>query len=174
MKTTYSFWPANGSHYTQDDADKLGPALLMVEKKHGIMDREVVYEESKKKRSPFHRYIWKGTDKEEAKAHRLWRCQNLIASIHIIPETNGSNKPKTVRLYPSKIKTRDGKEGFVNIDKIRDDDFLGRQVLENALSELVSFQRRYGRLLKYLGHTADLDELQGRLALEIEQTKATA
>jgi len=112
----------------------------IAEENGGILKPEVVVEEARPKSSPIHsRFTW--DDSKAAHEHRLWQARQLIRVVVEVIEGVKGRHEVFVSL------SSDRKEsGYRVMTEVLSKSELRRQMLSDALNELVLFQEKYQRL----------------------------
>lgn len=123
--------------------DKVLNVLKNIARKHGgTVKPEDVVEEARNKNHPLHdKFEW--DDTRAGEQFRLVQARQLINATVIFQDVKGGTT--TVRAFVSLPQDR-GKEGYRPLTVVLSDEEFTRQLLESALGELESFQRKYSKL----------------------------
>jgi len=107
----------------------------------GIILPELVVERARPASSPLHgRFEWDNT--KAAHAHRLWQARQLISVC--VEQIEGVSEPTNV--FVSLRSDRNNEGGYRVMTEVLSRAELKAQMLNDALKELQSFQRKYASL----------------------------
>lgn len=137
MKKTYR--AGRGKFISNKQAQVYGEHLagLSKEKKNQLTAQDVV-NDARSTESPTHDYFeW--DDSIAAEKHRLEQARCLIRSIDIIVTYQGEERPIRAIVCVE----HSGKEAYTPIQVVAKNADLRQQVVEKALNEIISWQRRY-------------------------------
>jgi len=129
--------------------------LERIRKTHGnILRPEDVVEAAENEKSPLHAFFaW-----EEAKAaheYRLWQARKLIANVTV--EIRGE---KTNEYWNATVTVRNEKtQGYFTTKDVLSNEALYHQVLEEALSDLRYWQKKY-KQIKELKNVINEEEIK--------------
>lgn len=145
-----------GSSLSNADAELVGAYL---EELGQELTPEVLVSKARNKKSPIHKFFnW--DDKSAAQQHRLAQARRLIRSVEIVVEVD--HEARRVPMYHSLVVSRESAPSrrYVHFDSIVKDDDSRRAVLDQALNELVTWQKRYRETRDVFGgvHSA-IDEV---------------
>lgn len=144
-------------------AQIVGEYLERLRSKEKLTPRAVV-SAARAKSSPIHNaFEW--NDSKAAEKYRLTQARTLIGSVEVVVETSAA-KPQQVRAFVHvTCRTEDDGAEYVPVQSAMADPAMRKQVLNSALSELVSWKVRY-QGLKELARIFE--------AIDAEQLKFTA
>jgi hypothetical protein len=137
---------ATGTRFTNEDAQKLGPYLTELAKKHGRLTRKLLLEIAEDTpKSPLRGYFdW--NDTSAARRYRLIQAGEIIRFVKyyaIVGETRIETRAfENVRVSDQVPNATPGR-GYVLASTVFTNDDLSRQILERALKELRSWEDRY-------------------------------
>ncbi len=166
------FRAGEGSRYTDEDAEVLGPALAALVKEHqGELAAADIVEEARSRHSVFHEYIFADDDKTAAAKHREELARGLVRSIYVCWSGNSNGEPveESTRLLRwvvvpaqdaeeaqeeaeegvrpgrrSKVKKRDRRtRRLVTVDEAVSNAEYVRQMIEAARQDLKRCEARY-------------------------------
>lgn len=125
----------------------------------GLLLPEVVVEAAKAKTSPLHKHFeWNNT--KAAAQHRLWQARQLISvCVQILP---GATEP--VQVYASLSTDRANGGGYRTTVEILSDADQREQLLQDALHDMNTWQRRYASLRQLSQVFAAIKKTKQRLA----------
>ena len=127
-------------------------------KNHGILSPEAVVEAAKNPNSALHtRFEWDNT--KAAHQYRLWQARNLLRVVVEIIDDGAEKIP--VNVFVSLTPDRTGDTGgYRQVIDVVSNKTLYNTMLENAVSELESFKKKYQRI-KELGRIfREIDKLK--------------
>jgi len=145
----------------KSDAQIIGEELMRIRQKYGDLRPAHVVAEAKDPKNPLHRNLeW--IDSDAAHAHRLVQARSLIRSIVTI-EAPGREIPTFVS-----IKSESKGQRYEPIGAVLRSVGLRKQMLKQAETDLVAFQRRYN-LFKEVVKAAEkpLEVVRGLLGDEL-------
>jgi hypothetical protein len=113
----------------------------------GKLSPAAVVEDARSRVSPLHRaFQW--DDSKAAKEHRLWQARHLINSLIVV--VKGGNSPESQRPKRAFVSVvRNKSRSYTARASALSEEDLRRQMVEQAIRELLSWRSRHG----------DLDEL---------------
>lgn len=140
-----TFKAGKGSSFDDVKAQTYGEFLWKLKEENGdVLTSAQIVEKAKPKNSPIHDYFeWDDTTAGEK--WRLWQARNLIGRIEIIVVSDG--KEDQIRAFHN-ISVQEGEEherGYVTLRDVQKNENYFEIVLENALNEIKSWQKRYGQ-----------------------------
>lgn len=138
---------AGSRRFSARKASVVASVFASIRKSTGSLTPRAVLTHARSSRSPLHRFFdW--SDASAAEKHRLGQARELIASVRIRIRAEGSGEIRTVRAY---IRAQQPKVGsnFVETQIVMGDDFMRRQVLQQALEDLRRFEERYQQLEEF-------------------------
>jgi hypothetical protein len=156
---TYHFKAVEGSRYTDQDAQRIGPELTRIAQRDGEIRPQAVVDEARSRRSPFHRHFQWDIQKA-AEQHWLDTAGRLIRAIKIEVVSGPQRAPKEVRAFV-KIDRATGYRPTIEVFQ-RDD--YRNAVLSRALEELEVWKKRYENFV-------DFSEIFGDVAPIIVQAQ---
>lgn len=148
--------PVKGSQLNQEQAQKYGEYISILEEEHGGVGVSLIVQDAAKKRSPLHEYFeW--DDKVAAGNYRIEQARHLLKNINVVVKTNGDEqevrafhaiKPKVLE---AKEQPTNGKayqppgqeHRFISVQRAMSDKEMATEVVQNALRELVAWKRKY-------------------------------
>lgn len=150
-------WKSGFAYSTS--ADTVGKVLEKIEKRDGKVTAKSFLAESKKKSSPTHS-MFEWDDAKAANKYRLQQSAQIINQLEITLE-DGNSAPAFVNV---RIKSVKQSASFLNVQTALSDEEYSRIVLQNALSELLSFQKKYNGLKELSDVFASIKSLQEQMA----------
>lgn len=125
----------------------------------GLLMPEVVVEAAKPKTSPLHKHFeWNNT--KAAAQHRLWQARQLISvCVTILP---GETEP--MQCFSSLSTDRGNGGGYRTTVEVLSNEDMRQQLLQDALHDMNSFQRRYASLRQLAQVFAAIKKTNRRLA----------
>jgi hypothetical protein len=97
------FRAATGSRFNKSDAERIGPELLRLKKKHGVLTKDLLVQKAHDTRSVLHDdFNW--DDASAAHAHRLEQARYILRSIMIVWDEStddGGIEQVSTRLFHS-------------------------------------------------------------------------
>ena len=140
------FKAGEGSGFNDEKAQVYGEFLWQIREENGdTLSPHTVVEKAKPRTSPIHDFFeW--NNGVAAEKYRIWQARNLIGRIEIVVESDGE-KDQIRAFHNITVKeTEDGRErGYVTITDIKQNQEYLEIVLENALNEIKSWQKRYSQ-----------------------------
>lgn len=139
-KKTYTAKPT--APFPKNKAQEVGEELNRIREEYGKATPEVIVEASRPKDSVFHSYFdW--NDAIAAEKHRKQQARHISSSItcEVIVE---SGEKKTVRAFINVKKAEEPE--YVPVEIVMKDEDLRRQMLANALKELIGIKQKYQTL----------------------------
>lgn len=139
--------------------------LIRIAKKNGgILKPEHVVESARDPASPLHRYfIWSDTE-----AARLWRLEQARRLIRAAVTVVHPLQPQPVRLFVSIPSDRHPDGGYRFIHDVMKNHDWRRQLLRQAMRDLIAFKRRYETLRELTRLMGVIDDTIERLESEME------
>lgn len=139
------FKAGKGSMFDNEKAQTYGEFLWKIKEENGdVLTPIQIIEKAKPKNSPIHEFFeWDDTIAGEK--WRLWQARYLIGRIEIIVQSDGEEDQ--IRAFHN-ISVQDGKDherGYVTLKDVQSNQDYLEIVLENALDEIKSWQKRYGQ-----------------------------
>ena len=115
--------------------------LLLIEERDGTLKPEAVVKYAKNKKTALHsKFNW--DDSSAAEHWRLEQARGIIrVTVTVLP-----NQDMPVRAFVSLRDDRNVNIGYRNITSVLSDEELRRQLLNDALSEMQVFKRKYAQL----------------------------
>lgn len=130
--------------------------IKMLENKHGYLTPELIVNDAMNPNSPLHsQFTW---DKDSA-AHAYWLVQarNLIRSVKVVFTVD----TKTIQTVAYVRDPTKGKEqGYLSIDKIRNNEDLARSALANEFKSVGHHLKRARRLAAVFGLNDKVEEME--------------
>ena len=148
------FVPMPGSRITVGQAQAAGEVFTDLLERHGAVKAELVLDAGRPENSPIHAYFtW--DDGEAAEKHRISEAQTLIRSVRVIRDDMPAQEQPAVR-YLLSVEATEGEtrfegKAYLPLPDIKNNPEYRRQVLQDALSEFRSLQRKYRDLEAELG-----------------------
>lgn len=137
---------AQGSQFSQEDADIIGPVIEKLAAKGRSTAPEIV-NAARPESSPLHPYFeW--DDSEAAELHRQNQARELTRAIVVIRKTQDDEVEHEVRAFfpvhrdPEAKKHREPRQ-YVHIDDILADEELSEQVVVDAMKMLRAWRNRF-------------------------------
>lgn len=126
------------------DPQVYGEAIRALGDEHGYVSPDDVWRAARKATHPLHpEFEWDKT--KAAEAHWRQRSRQLIGAIYIMAEANKPARPAYFN-----VQAEDGRR-YVPEEQVAADIMLRTALLENAVRELRSFRRRFGRMTYIVG-----------------------
>jgi len=137
------FKAGKGSTFDDVKAQTYGEFLWKIREENGdVLTPIQIVEKAKPKASPIHEFFeW--NDEIAGDKYRVWQARYLIGRIEIIVESDGEEDQ--IRAFHN-ISVQDGEEherGYVTVQDIQSNQDYLEIVLENAVGEIKSWQKRY-------------------------------
>lgn len=138
--TTYVWAPGS---QIPGDAEKVGQRLQQL---GGVrVTPRMVVDDARSVESPLHPcFEWDNV--RAAELHREMQARYVIRSLHVVQEEGDEDtRPKTIRAFVSVIEDVSGEEqrAYVPLARVLSDAELYDQMLQAALRDLQSFERKY-------------------------------
>lgn len=146
------------------DAQIAGETIEDIKNKSGkdFIEPEDLLENSRDKNAPLHScFEW--DDGKAAEKYRLNQAQGIIKNLTVKVTFVDEKPPQTVRAFVN-ISAGNEKGRYVNIHNAMSNDKYKKQVLANALSELVIFKAKYANLYELKDLFDEIEELEKRFA----------
>lgn len=151
------------------DPQLCGAVLLRLQRQHGrqLVPR-VVVDEARRPESPLHRaFEW---DNEKAgELYRLDQARSVIRSIRVITEQpQPGDEPRMERVFVNVVSaTSSGDEqAYVTLERLRSEPELFEVARQQALRDLMAFERRYQEFSAIVAPIAEAREQLELLAAE--------
>ncbi len=132
-------WKA-GSRITAD-AQKVGEVCAKIEKK-GELTPKALVDASRRKNAPLHN-LFEWNDAVAAEKYRENQAAYLIRSVEVV--ISGCTEPTRAFVSVSASDTETARS-YINVEAALSSEPTRSEVLENALAELRSFERKYANL----------------------------
>ena len=135
-----------GANFGDDKAQVYGEFLWKLKESNGeTLSPEYVVQNATPKTSPIHDYFeW--DDKVAGGKYRTWQARYLLGRIEIVIEEDG--KGETTRAFHNisiKNQKDENERGYVTLTDVKNNADYLQIVLENALDEIKSWQKRYSQ-----------------------------
>lgn len=135
-------------------AQAAGEVFSDLIERHGAVKAEQVLDAGRPENSPIHSYFtW--DDGEAAEKHRIGEAQALIRSVRVIRDDMPAQEQPAVRyllsVQATEAESRFEGKAYLPLPDIKENQEYRRQVLQNALSEFRSLQKKYRDLELELG-----------------------
>lgn len=150
-------WKSGFSYSTSPDT--VGKVLEKIEKRDGEVTAKSFLKESARKSSPTH-HMFEWDDAKAANKYRLAQSAKIINQLEITLET-GNSAPAFVNV---KVKSVKQSASFINVQTALSDAEYNRIILQNALAELLAFQKKYNQLTELSDVFASIRSLQEQIA----------
>lgn len=152
MTTTLKKTPRTNEDATESEIVRRALEEIRLRNEHRLLLPEEVVAAARAKSSPLHdRFEW--DDTAAAKRYRLEQARNLIRVVVTNVAAPGSDHEVRVRAYVSLTPDRPpahgggGKGGgYRSIAEVLSSESLRKQLLDDAMAELRSFQTKYSKL----------------------------
>jgi hypothetical protein len=132
-------------------------AAIMAVKEDEMISPEKVVEAAKPKTSPLHDYFtWE--DGEAAHQWRLEQARHLIRVVVDIIELPDKSQ-REVRVFVSLPSDRNSEGGYRVMSRVLDDEEKKKEMLEDAMRELIRFREKYDMLKELAGIFKAIDKL---------------
>ena len=139
-------WRPGFRSYNMDPVKVAGELRRLRKKCKGEIRADDVVDAARSARSEMHKYIFEKTDAEAAQEHRLHRARTVLVCIVETQEVNGTAPVQTYHLDRTRArKDRQYKPYRATEDILTDPDSRAA-LLQDALAELIAFQRKYRQL----------------------------
>lgn len=124
--------------------------LQRIAKGHGgVLSPEVVVESARSESSVLHKmFCW--DDDEAARQYRIHQARQVIRTTIRFVEINGDRRAVRVFVSLTPDREEDG-GGYRDVIAVMQDKDMRRQMLEDALSELSTFEKKYAHLKELNG-----------------------
>ena len=145
MKRIYS--ATKGARFSKKKAQVYGKCLEAIEARRGKIEPEIVVEEARSVSSPLHSYFdW--DDTKAAEKYRTWEARSLINHLTVVVnyETGAVQKA-----FFNVSEAVGAATVYVNIERALTEPQLRKQVLENALRELLYWKGKYQEYSEFKG-----------------------
>jgi hypothetical protein len=125
----------------------VGETLEDIEHEHGALTADIVVQESTPKDAPLHPcFEWNNL--KAAHQYRLEQARRLIRSVRlVINGTEDDEEPETIRAFHHVGDVDEGTSRYINHPRVISDEKIREQVIEEALSYLDRWQKKYGHLI---------------------------
>ena len=164
-------WKIKG--FYKADAQKAGEFIASIEQKHGAIDPHVLVEESRSKKAPTHKcFTW--DDTEAAEKFREGQARSLIKNIKVkFCQKSGEEEESKVAFYSIKKAegyTRDRKgKVYISAAKAQENPDYMEEILRDALSDMISFRRRYSEIKELSDVLESIDRAQLSIEAALSQ-----
>lgn len=130
------------------DANVAGEVLSGIEREHGsVLPKEVV-EVSRSEDAPLHNcFEW--DDGVAAERYREEQAKDIIRNLVVIVDEITDNSLEPVRAFLSVHEIPNESRKYLSVARVFRDSSLVTQVIEQALKELESFERKYSNLIQF-------------------------
>jgi hypothetical protein len=117
--------------------------------KHGRLNADLVVAAARPKRSPLHPYVFDRAPADAAEAWYRHRAHELIRSVEVVyKQADETGAERRVRAFHSVHDDRG--YAFEPAEKVADDPFLARLVLQQMEREYRALQARYGGMAEFV------------------------
>lgn len=142
-----------------DDGNAILNELTEIQRTHGgLLDPHDVVEYAKNKKTALHsRFDW--NDTEAAAKWRLEQARRLIRVMVTVVE----DFPKECRAFVSLKKDQRNGGGYRAVISILKDDKLRGQLMEDVLSDMIAFQKKYKQIKELVGVFKEMDRTMVKL-----------
>ena len=144
-KWVYDFKAAEGSRYTDADAQRMGPELMRLHNRDGELQKRTVVDEAKSPRSKLHRYFQWDIQKA-AEQNWLDTAGHIIRSIRIEVRASTRAAPKQIRAF---VKLDKSIKGYTPITEVLKREDYTSMMLARALEEAEVWRKRYANLAEF-------------------------
>jgi len=157
--------PVKGSSISIEQAQKFGERIeTLMEANDGSIIATQVVDDAKDKDSPLHEFFeW--NNKRAADRYRLEQARYILRSIEVVIKTDGGQETSTrafhyVTIDNSFISERN-KAGqvVVAVKRAMSEDDLRKQIIEGALRQLKTWQRKYKQYQELAAIIKVIDEM---------------
>jgi len=159
-----------GSHLTDEQAKRYGPHIeRLAERNGGAVTPDDVVTDARDTDSPLHDYFeW--NDAVAARIYRRKQAGHLLRSISVVVEHKKvAAEPlrafHNVVVRPADDSGAEPRRVYVTIERVLSEEDLRRQVIEQALKQLLSWQARYKQYKEFDTVFGAIAELQDTLGL---------
>jgi len=127
-------------------AQATGEHFEKLEKKHGEITPEIILDDARKKSSVLHGcFEW--DDGKAAEKYRLSQARYIICNLVVSVESKDEEQKKTRAFVNVSAQSMSGNKGsFVSIGNAISNEEMRKNVLQNALIELLAFKKKYEEL----------------------------
>ncbi|MCM0758068.1 hypothetical protein M7775_05690 [Sporomusa sphaeroides DSM 2875] len=123
-------------------AQDAGEHLKKLERQHGAVTPKLIVDDARPKTALLHKcFEW--NDGIAAEKYRESQAGFILRNLVTVSVTK-TEEQSEVRAFVNIIKEGDSK--FISVTTAMSDDDMRQQVLNNALSELMAFKKKYGQL----------------------------
>lgn len=134
-------WTAGYRQGSLAKAQDVGEELeALIEQKDGVLMADDVVQASASPESSMHPIIYRYSDEDAAYRYRLDEARKMLHSVRVVTEDN--SEPQRVYVH---VVTEDV-QGYVTTARVQTEAELYARLLEIALKELDSFQKRYQQI----------------------------
>ena len=133
------YFAAQGSHFSDKDAQVIGPILNKLANENKSTSNDIVLE-AKKKRSPIHSFFEWDND-IAANEYRLEQARLMARSIVVKIQT--ADGEKDIRAFHPIQVVRDNKKSYLSIEIIKSNPEYAEQVIVEAKRQLRTWKDRY-------------------------------
>lgn len=138
--------PVKGSTLNNDQAQRYGERLALLEEEHGGVTPDKVLTDAQSKKSPLHEFFqW--DNKAAAHSYRLDQARYLLRSINVVVKREEEEEevrafhPVTVKVVTPE--TNGNGQSYVSLQRVMSDDEWKREVIEKAFRELEAWRKKY-------------------------------
>ncbi len=156
-----------GSHLTDDQAQKYGVRIKVLEEKNGGVTPEIVLDDARKKTSPLHDYFeW--NDHKAADLYRIDQSRYLIRSINVVIIRDGQEE-MTRAFHPVIVREEKQDKGkkYLSAQVVFSDTDYRRQTIEDALKELGGWRKRYQQYSELSSIFQSIDAVKAQLGQSV-------
>jgi hypothetical protein len=128
------------------EAQKAGEELERIKQQYGGIVPKIIVNESRPENTILHNcFDW--NDETAAEAYREVQAREIVRSI-VVVKTAGEEEQKTitVRAFVPVSAEEEQPKKYITIDEAMADDEFRRQIIQQALKELISYKAKYGYL----------------------------
>lgn len=147
------------SKLSSKTAKVIGDKIAEIEKQRGRCTPRALVDAARPKSSPIHKYFFKWTDREAAEKWRIEQAKFYLRTIPIYIE----EMKITVRRFMTEKGARGSKpRGYISTIRILNSKQRMKNMLEIALEELKSFQKKYAILTELCDRVDEVIESMKR------------
>lgn len=160
-KEEVKFKAREGSRLTDNQAELYGKHIKKLMKVSSIkmVTAEMVLQDAKNEYSPYHDWFnW--DDDLAAEEYRKAQARQLLSSIVEVRIIHEDSEPVEIRAFVNVI-DEEGERGYVETDYAMSKPVLVSQVIQQALKEVIAWQKRYreyqelGKIHKAITETSE-------------------
>lgn len=155
MKNKYV--ATKGAQFSKKKAQVYGTVLEKIKERDNGIVPQVVVNEARDKTSPLHDYFdW--DDTKAAEKYRVEQARNLISHLDVVINYETGKTQKA--FFNVSIPDNGGtKVVYVDVERALTDKDLRKQVLQNALEELVYWQKKYKEYSEFKGIVREITKV---------------